>query len=35
MDNFFASPELLRHLNPTQIAVAGTVMANQMENAPL
>ena len=35
MNNFFTSPELLRHLSSKQIATTGTVRANRMENAPL
>ena len=35
MDNFFSSPELLRHLSSKQIAATGTVRANWIENAPL
>ena len=35
MDNYFANPALLRHLNTMGVAATGTVRANQMENAPL
>ena len=34
MDNFFASPQLLRHLGLKQIAVTGIIRANQVENEP-
>ena len=34
MDNFFTSPELLRHLREKSIAATGTVRTCRMENPP-
>ena len=33
MENFYNSPELLRHLRSKQIAATGTIRAKRMENA--
>ena len=35
IDNFFTSPELLRHLSSKQIPATGIVRANRIENASL